>query len=149
MLALLGLLTILALQALIVGRKATPLVALIVVPISPALLGGFGLETGKFVTTGIQNIAPVVAMFVFAILYFGVMSDAGLFDPVIDRVLRAVGGRPAWIVPGTALLAALVHLDGSGAVTFLIVVPTLLPLYVKLGMDRRLLACSAAMAAGV
>ena len=148
-LALLGLLTILALQAVIVGRKATPLVALIVVPTAAALLGGFGLETGKFVTAGIQGIAPVVAMFVFAILFFGVVSDAGLFDPVIERVLRVVGSRPAWIVPGTALLAALVHLDGSGAVTFLIVVPTLLPLYERLGMDRRLLACSAAMAAGV
>ena len=149
MLALLGLLTIVALQVLIVGRKATPLVALVVVPIAAALLGGFGLETGKFVTAGIQNIAPVVAMFVFAILFFGVMSDAGLFDPLIDGVLRAVGSRAAWIVPGTALLAALVHLDGSGAVTFLIVVPTLLPLYTRLGIDRRLLACSAAMAAGV
>jgi citrate-Mg2+:H+ or citrate-Ca2+:H+ symporter, CitMHS family len=149
MLALLGLLTILALQAAIVFRKATPLVALVVVPIVAALAGGFGLETGKFVTTGIQGIAPVVAMFVFAILFFGVMSDAGLFDPVIDRILRVVGSRPEWIVPGTALLAALVHLDGSGAVTFLIVIPTLLPLYASLGMDRRLLACAAAMAAGV
>jgi CitMHS family citrate-Mg2+:H+ or citrate-Ca2+:H+ symporter len=149
MLALLGLLTILALQAAIVGRKATPLVALVLVPIAAALAGGFGLETCKFVTSGIQGIAPVVAMFVFAILFFGVMSDAGLFDPVIDRVLRVVGSRPEWIVPGTALLAALVHLDGSGAVTFLIVIPTLLPLYARLGMDRRLLACSTAMAAGV
>jgi CitMHS family citrate-Mg2+:H+ or citrate-Ca2+:H+ symporter len=149
MLALAGLLTILSLQALIVSRKATPLVALVVVPIAAALVSGLGLETGKFVTTGIQGIAPVVAMFVFAILFFGVMSDAGLFDPAIERVLRLVGERPAWIVPGTALLAALVHLDGSGAVTFLIVVPTLLPLYSRLGMDRRLLACAAALAAGV
>ncbi len=149
MLALLGLLTILALQTLIVFRKTTPLVALIVVPIAAALASGFGLETGKFVVTGIQGIAPVVAMFVFAVLFFGVMSDAGLFDPVIERVLGVVGDRPAWIVPGTALLAALVHLDGSGAITFLVVVPTLLPLYARLGMDRRLLACAAAMAAGV
>jgi CitMHS family citrate-Mg2+:H+ or citrate-Ca2+:H+ symporter len=149
MLALAGLLTILALQALIVFRKTTPLVALIVAPVAAALLAGFGLETGKFVTTGIQGIAPVVAMFVFAILFFGVMSDAGLFDPLIERVLRLVGDKPSWIVPGTALLAALVHLDGSGAVTFLIVVPTLLPLYTRLGIDRRVLACAAALAAGV
>jgi len=44
------------------------------------------------------------------------VTDAGMFDPVVDRTLRAVGTRPRWIVPGTALLAALVHLDGSGAV---------------------------------
>jgi citrate-Mg2+:H+ or citrate-Ca2+:H+ symporter, CitMHS family len=149
MLALLGLATILVLLAVILARRMSPLVALIVVPIGAALVGGFGRETGSFVAKGIEGMAPVVAMFVFAILYFGVVTDAGLFDPVVDRVLRAVGTRPAWIVPGTALLAALVHLDGSGAVTFLIVVPALLPLYEKLGMDRRLLAGSAAMSAGV
>lgn len=147
--ALLGLATILALLALIASRRTSPLVALIVVPVTAALAGGFGRDTGAFVLRGLESVAPVVAMFVFAILFFGVMSDAGLFDPVIERVLRAVGHHPARIVPGTALLAALVHLDGSGAVTFLIVVPTLLPLYDALGMDRRLLACAAAMAAGV
>jgi CitMHS family citrate-Mg2+:H+ or citrate-Ca2+:H+ symporter len=72
-----------------------------------------------------------------------------MLDPIIDRVLRAVGNRPPRIVVGTALLAALVHLDGSGAVTFLITVPALLPLYRRLKMDPRILACAAAMAAGV
>ena len=149
MLALLGLVTILVLLVAIMARRMTPLVALIVVPVAAALLGGFGLDTAKFVTTGLRSMAPVVAMFVFAILFFGVVTDAGMFDPVVDRVLRAVGTRPRWIVPGTALLATLVHLDGSGAVTFLVVVPALLPLYERLEMDRRLLACSAAMGAGV
>ena len=87
---------------------------------------------------GLSSIAPVVAMFVFAILFFGVMTDAGLFDRIVAGVRRVVGTRPAWIVPGTALLAALVHLDGSGAVTFLVVVPAMLPLYEALGMDPRL-----------
>jgi CitMHS family citrate-Mg2+:H+ or citrate-Ca2+:H+ symporter len=148
MLAALGLATILVLLAAIMTRRLSPLVALIVVPIAAALVGGFGLETADFVTAGLKDMAPVVAMFVFAILFFGVVTDAGMFDPVVDRVLRAVGTHPRWIVPGTALLAALVHLDGSGAVTFLIVVPALLPLYEKLGMDRRLLAAAAALAAG-
>ncbi len=148
-LALLGLLTVVALLGAILSRRVSPLVALIVVPTTAALVGGFGREIGRWITAGVQNIAPVVAMFVFAILFFGILTDAGLFDPVVDRILRVVGTRPAWIVPGTALLAALVHLDGSGAVTFLIVVPALLPLYEALGMDRRLLACAAAMAAGV
>jgi CitMHS family citrate-Mg2+:H+ or citrate-Ca2+:H+ symporter len=149
MLALLGLVSVVALLALIVTRRMTPLVALVVVPIAAALLGGFGLEVGRFVSEGLQAMAPVVAMFVFAILFFGVVTDAGLFDPVIERVLRCVGSRPSRIVPGTVLLASLVHLDGSGAVTFLIVVPALLPLYARLGLDRRLLACAAALGAGV
>jgi CitMHS family citrate-Mg2+:H+ or citrate-Ca2+:H+ symporter len=149
MLASLGIATVLLLLAAILSRRMSPLVALIAVPIATALAGGFGREIGKWITSGLANIAPVVAMFVFAILFFGVMTDAGLFDPIIAGVWRVVGARPAWIVPGSALLAGLVHLDGSGAVTFLVVVPAMLPLYEALGMDRRLLACAAAMAAGV
>ncbi|MBL8170578.1 MAG: citrate transporter [Acidobacteria bacterium] len=149
MIALLGLLTIVALAAAILSKKVSPLVALIAIPILAALLGGFGLKTGAFIIKGIQGIAPVAAMFIFAILYFGVMSDAGMLDPIIDRILRAVGNRPLRVVLGTALLAAIVHLDGSGAVTFLVTVPALLPLYDRLQMDRRVLACATAMAAGV
>ncbi len=149
MLALLGLITIVVLLAAIISRRLSPLVALITVPTVAALVGGFGLSTGTFIVRGIQNIAPVVGMTVFAILYFGIMSDAGMMDPIIDRILRAVGSRPTRIVMGTALLAALVMLDGSGAITFLITIPVMLPLYDRLGMDRRVLACAVAMAAGL
>jgi CitMHS family citrate-Mg2+:H+ or citrate-Ca2+:H+ symporter len=149
MLALLGLTTIVALLAAIISRKLSPLVALIAIPSLAALIGGFGLSTGTFIVRGIQNIAPVVGMTVFAILYFGIMSDAGLLDPIIDRILRAVGSKPTRIVMGTALLAAIVMVDGSGAITFLITVPVMLPLYDRLAMDRRVLACAVAMAAGL
>lgn len=149
MLAALGLLTIIVLLAAIISRRMSPLVALIAIPVIAALMGGFGSQTGAFIIKGIQNIAPVTGMFIFAILYFGIVSDAGMLDPIIDRLLRAIGNRPSRIVVGTALLAAIVHLDGSGAVTFLVTVPALLPLYQRLQMDRRVLACAVAMAAGV
>lgn len=149
MLALSGLLTILVLLALIISKRMSPLVALILVPVAAALLNGFGLQTGPFILKGIQNVAPVAGMFLFAILYFGIMTDAGMIDPLIDRILQVVGSRPALIVPGTALLALLVHLDGSGAVTFLVTIPVMLPLYERVGIDRRILACAASLAAGV
>jgi CitMHS family citrate-Mg2+:H+ or citrate-Ca2+:H+ symporter len=149
MLALLGLLTIVTLLAAIFSKRLSPLVALIAIPVAAALAGGFGLDTGIFIVRGLRDFAPVAGMFVFAILFFGVMTDAGLLDPVIDRILRAVGTRPTRIVMGTALLALVVHLDGSGAVTFLVTVPAVRPLYDRLGMDRRVLACAASLAAGV
>ena len=149
MLASLGLITIVVLLTAIISKKMTPLMALIAVPIVAALIGGFGLKTGSFVVKGIQNIAPVAGMFIFAILYFGIVADAGMLDPIIDRILRVIGNRPTRIVMGTALLALLIHLDGSGAVTFLITIPALLPLYERLQMDKRVLACAASMAAGV
>jgi CitMHS family citrate-Mg2+:H+ or citrate-Ca2+:H+ symporter len=149
MLALLGLATVIVLLALITTKLMSPLVALIAVPTSAALVGGFGLSTAQFMLSGLQQTASVAAMFVFAILYFGVMTDAGLLDPIVDRILRAVGTRPTRIVMGSALLALLVHLDGSGAVTFLVTVPALLPLFERLRMDKRVLACVVSMAAGV
>jgi CitMHS family citrate-Mg2+:H+ or citrate-Ca2+:H+ symporter len=149
MLATIGVITILCLLAAVMSKRLSPLVALIALPIIAALLAGFGLQTSTFIVAGIKNVAPVVGMFVFAILFFGIMTDAGMLDPIIDRILRTVGTRPTRIVVGTALLALLVHLDGSGAVTFLVTVPAMLPLYTRLGIDRRILACVAAMAAGV
>jgi CitMHS family citrate-Mg2+:H+ or citrate-Ca2+:H+ symporter len=148
-LALLGLLTIVSVLAAIMSRRVTPLIALIVLPTLAALLGGFGLQTGTFAIAGIKETAPVAAMFVFAILFFGVMTDAGLLDPIVAGVLRAVGLHPTRIVVGSALLALVAHLDGSGAVTFLVTVPAVLPLYDRLGLDRRVLACVVSLAAGV
>ena len=149
MLAILGFLVVVTLLVAIVGRWMSPLVALILIPVAASLAAGFGLTTGQFAVSGIQQIAPVAAMFVFAILYFGIISDAGTLDPVVDGVLRAVGASPTRVVMGSALLALLIHLDGSGAVTFLVAVPAMLPLYDRLGIDRRVLACVVSMAAGV
>jgi CitMHS family citrate-Mg2+:H+ or citrate-Ca2+:H+ symporter len=149
MTAALGLLTVVLVLVLIMSRATTALVALIAVPVVTAVAGGFGLQIGPFVVSGIQQTAPVAAMFVFAILYFGVMTDAGVLDPIVDRILRAAGTRPTRIVTASALLALLVHLDGSGAVTFLVTVPAMRPLYDRLGMDRRILACVVSLAAGV
>jgi citrate-Mg2+:H+ or citrate-Ca2+:H+ symporter, CitMHS family len=149
MLAALGLVTLAALLAAIMSKRVSPLVALIAVPTAASLAGGFGLETGRFIVRGIRDVSPFAGMFVFAILYFGIVTDAGLLDSVIGRILRVVGARPRRVVVGTALLALVVHLDGSGAVTFLVTVPAMLPLYERLGMDRRVLAGAASLAAGV
>lgn len=149
MLALIGLLVILVVLAGILTKKVSPMAALIVVPIAGALIAGFSVaDTGKFAVNGVKSIAPVVGMFVFAILFFGVVKDAGTLDPIINGILRVVGVRPSRIVLGTAVLAAIVHLDGSGAVTFLVTIPAMLPLFDRLKMDKRILACVVAMAAG-
>ena len=149
MLALLGVITIGVLLLVIMTKWMSPLIALILIPLVASLVGGFGWDTSKFIVSGLQSLAPVVGMFVFAILFFGVVTDAGMLDPIIDRILRTVGTRPTRIVMGTTLLALLIHLDGSGAVTFLITIPAMLPLYDRLGIDKRILACAASMAAGV
>ena len=149
MLAALGLATIVLVLAAILSRRASTLVALVAIPAAAAIVAGQADAVGGFVLDGLGQTAPVAATFVFAILYFGVMSDAGMLDPAVEGVLRVVGADPVRIVIGSAVLAGLAHLDGSGASTFLLVVPAMLPLYGRLGMDRRVLACVVAMAAGV
>ncbi len=148
-LALIGFLTIVIMLTLIMTKKLQTLLALIIVPIIGCLVAGQGSQLGTFITEGLQNIAPTGVMFIFAILFFGVMSDAGTFDPIVKGILKVVGKDPVKICIGTFLLAAIVHLDGSGAVTFLIAIPALLPLYQKLGMKATTLATLVALGAGV
>lgn len=149
MLSLIGVLTIATLLFLIMTKRMSPLVALIVIPIAGALLAGSGADTAKYVVDGITKLAPMAAMFVFAICFFGVVTDAGMFDPIIRGILRMVGTSPVRIIIGTGVLALLAHLDGNGAVTFLITVPAMLPLFSKLGMDKRILVGITALSAGV
>ncbi|CAG9623034.1 CitMHS family transporter [Sutcliffiella rhizosphaerae] len=149
MLAALGFLTIAVFLYLILTKKTSVIVALIVVPLLFALIGGFGSEIGGLMLEGIVNVAPTGIMLGFAILFFGVMNNAGLFDPIISRVLKMVKGDPLKVVIGTAVIAILTHLDGSGASTFLITIPALLPLYEKLKMSRLVLAGVVGLGAGV
>lgn len=148
MLALLGFLTIIALLALIMSKKVSAVVALIIVPVIFALIGGFGGELGSYMVNGVKSIAPVGTMFIFAILFFGILTDAGTFDPIINKILKIAGNDPVKIAIGTAILAMIVHLDGSGAVTFLVTIPAMLPLYNALGMDKYVLATIVALSAG-
>ncbi|WP_232496327.1 CitMHS family transporter [Novosphingobium kaempferiae] len=149
MLALVGALAIVALLAAILSNRVSPLAALILVPVVAAMAVGAGPLIPTHILEGISKIAPVAGMFVFAILFFGIMTDAGVLAPLVGLTLRLVGRKPARITVGTAALALLIHLDGSGAVCFLVTIPALRPLYDELGMDRRILACTASMAAGV
>lgn len=149
MLAILGFLTIAVLLLLVLAKRLSAMVALIVLPLIAGLIAGFDAQMNKFVIDGIKSIAPTVGMLVFAILFFGVMSDAGAMDPIINRILKFAGQKPSRIVVGAAVLATISHLDGAGASTFLITIPPMLALFTKLQMDKRILACVVATAAGI
>jgi CitMHS family citrate-Mg2+:H+ or citrate-Ca2+:H+ symporter len=96
----------------------------------------------------IESFAPTAALF-FAIIYFGLMIDVGLFDPLIRFILRVVGNDPVRLVIGTAVLAGAVSLDGDGSTTFIITVAALLPIYLRLGMSPVVLTVVACLANGV
>ena len=112
MLTLLAYSMVVVFMFLIMTKRLPAMVALILVPIGFGLIGGFGGELGPMMLAGIKQLAPTGVMLMFAILYFGVMIDAGLFDPVVRLILKLVKGDPMKIVVGTAVLTMIVSLDG-------------------------------------
>ncbi|MEK8200149.1 MULTISPECIES: CitMHS family transporter [Lysinibacillus] len=149
MLAILGFLMILVFMILIMTGRLTAMIALIVVPITFAVIGGFGSEMGPMMLDGIKSVAPTGIMILFAILFFGILIDAGVFDPIIKTILRLVKGDPVKIAIGTAVLALLISLDGDGTTTYMITISAFLPLYKRIGMRPIVLAGIAVSASGV
>ncbi|GGA36536.1 CitMHS family transporter [Psychrobacillus lasiicapitis] len=149
MLALLGFLTIGVFLLAIFTKKLSVIVSLVIIPIIFGLIGGFGAEIGGLMLDGLIQVAPTGIMLVFAIMYFGLMMDVGLFDPMIKKIIQIVKGDPLKVVMGTVFLAMIVHMDGNGSATFMITVTAMLPIYEKLGMNRLILAGVVALGAGV
>ncbi|MBO0595770.1 citrate:H+ symporter [Nesterenkonia sp. E16_7] len=150
MLSLIGLAVIVTMTTLLIMGRIAPIVGLTVIPFAGALLAGFSFtEIGDFFGEGIGSVLDVAVMLIFAILFFGIMNHAGLFDPLVRLTVRLTRGNVIAICVGTVLLAAVCHLDGAGASTFLIVIPALLPLYRHLGMSPYLLLLLAGMSMGV
>lgn len=140
MLSIIALFTIIIIVALLISNKITPIVALVLVPIVAAFVAGFSFaEIGDFFNSGVESVISVVIMFIFAILFFGIMQDVGLFDPLINKMIAVSKGNVIAVAVGTVVIAAVAQLDGSGASTFLITIPALLPLYKRLKMNPYLL----------
>ena len=136
-------------MALIMSKRLSPLIALILIPPAFALAAGAGSQLSAMMLGGIVKLAPTGVMLLFAILYFGLMIDVGLFDPIVSQIVRWVQGDPLKVLLGTALLALVVSLDGDGSTTYMVTVSSLLPLYRRLGMRVLPLACVTMLASGV
>lgn len=130
---------IIVFMAAIMTGRLSALVALIIVPSVFALLGGFGPEIPDMAMTGIKGIAPTAVLLLFAILYFGLMIDLGLFDPLVRYVVRVCHGDPLRVIVGTTLLSMIISLDGDGSTTYLLVVTAMMPLHRRLGINPLIL----------
>lgn len=148
-LAVLGILMIIVFMVLILTKLMSPLTALVVVPIIFGFIGGFGTDVLGFAAKGMLGVAGTFITLAFAILYFGMMLNVGLFDPLVKIIVRFVKGDPVRVLLGTAILATLVSLDGDGTTTIMICIAALLPVYNKLNIRRVYLAMLVVMANGV
>lgn len=149
MLTFLGFAMVITFMYLIMTKRLSALIALILVPILFALFGGFSAKIGPMMLEGISKLAPTGVMLMFAILYFALMIDSGLFDPAVRKILKLVKGDPLKVSVGTAVLALVVSLDGDGATTYMICCAAMLPMYSRLGMSPRIMAGLIILAGGV
>lgn len=146
---ILGFAMVVCFMYLIMTKRMSALIALIIVPTVFALVGGFYHGLGEMMLSGVKALAPTGVMLTFSILYFGLMIDAGLFDPLVRFILRLVKGDPLKVLAGTAILTLLVSLDGDSSTTYMIAIAAFLPLYRKLGMNILMMTCLVNLASGI
>lgn len=161
MLTFLGISMILCFMYLIMSKRLSALVALILIPFLFAIIAwglGFYFESlshihlvdlGNNMLEGIKKLAPTGVMLLFAILYFAIMIDSGLFDPSVRWILKKVKGDPLKITLGTVFLTFLVSLDGDGSTTYMICVAAMMPLYKRVGMNPLIMTCLMLLCSGV
>ncbi|WP_181275784.1 CitMHS family transporter [Brevibacterium oceani] len=148
MLVILGFAMIIVFMTLIMTKRLSPILALILVPTIFGLFAGAGLGIGEMVMDAIASMSSTAALLLFAIIYFGIMIDVGLFDKLVDFILKVAGNDPVKVVLGTALLTGAVSLDGDGSTTFIVVTAAMLPIYQRLEMSPIVLTCVAGLING-
>ena len=138
---------------IIMTKKLSPLTALVMVPLVFAIValiagvvpasgfddGDGGTRSaiaalGGWVKSGIKTTSNTGIMLLFAILYFSIMLDAGMFDPITKKMIIFAKGDPMKVLMATAIVAACVSLNGDGTTTTLICCTAFLPIYKKLNM---------------
>ena len=140
MLALIGFAMIAVFMILIMTRALSAVAALILIPILFGIIAGHGLDMSEMALSGVVALAPTAVTLVFAVLYFSVMTDAGLFDPLVRGAMRFAHGDPQKVALATATVATIVSLDGDGATTAIVTIGAFLPIYRKIGMNPLVLA---------
>lgn len=139
-LSLLGFCALTVFMALVLSRRMSAVAALIIVPIAFGLIAGFGAGLGEMMIEGVTAVAPTALMLIFALLYFAVMIEAGLFEPLVRKILQITGDDPVRVVVGSAVLAMLVSLDGDGATSAIVTISAMYPVYRRLGLNPLILA---------
>lgn len=84
------------------------------------------------IKAGFDSTAPTAALFVFSEFFFGIMTDAGMFNVLIKRLMALMGDNVVGVTMVTAIMALAGQLDGGGTSTFCIVIPAMFPVYLRM-----------------
>lgn len=147
---LLGILIVGLMTYFLFKGKATPIVVFILLPVVIAFLGGYNLtEIHQFATAGVKKVSNNAVLFIFSVIFFGIISDTGLFDVIVEKLIGIAGHRVIAIALVTGVVAIIAHLDGATVTTVLVTVPAFLPLYRKLNIRPHLILLIIGAAMGV
>lgn len=129
---------------------SSPGVIFSVVPITACLIMGFTpAQINGFIGDGLKSISGTLFLMVFAVLYFGMLHEAGVFQALIRLVIRCLGNSVVGTMWATAMIGVLTQLDGSGATTALCTIPTVRPIYEKQKIRPEALLLVESLASGI
>lgn len=151
---------------LLTKRKLSVFTSLILVPIVFGIAACLLLDkdllsvltwvkNGVFYTVNPQTkavkmgVMSGLVLILFAILYFGVMLKAGLFDPLCIYFIKKAKGDPLKIALATVMVASMVTLDGDTTTTVVVCTSALLPLWRRMKMKLSYLAILITMPIGI
>lgn len=150
MVAFIGFIMIFLIVFLLLKGKMSPIVVLALIPTVTALILGFSpQEIAGFIEDGISTTTSNGILFIFSVIYFGVMSDTGMFDVIVNFLIKKAGNNVIAVTVATAVIATIAHLDGTTATTVLITIPALYPVYKAMKIDPRILLCLTGACMGV
>lgn len=150
MVAVVGFAMIICIVALLLKGKMSPIVVLTVIPAVVALILGHGpVEIADFIKEGVKTTTNNGILFIFSVIYFGVMSDTGMFDVIVNFLVKKAGNNVIAVTVATAIIATIAHLDGTTATTVLITIPALYPVYKAMKIDTKILLCLTGACMGV
>ena len=150
MVAVVGFALIICIVALLLKGKMSPIVVLTVIPAVAALILGHGpVEIADFIKEGVKTTTNNGILFIFSVIYFGVMSDTGMFDVIVNFLVKKAGNNVIAVTVATAIIATIAHLDGTTATTVLITIPALYPVYKAMKIDTKILLCLTGACMGV
>ena len=150
MVAVVGFAMIICIVALLLKGKMSPIVVLTVIPAVAALILGHGpVEIADFIKEGVKTTTNNGIIFIFSVIYFGVMSDTGMFDVIVNFLVKKAGNNVIAVTVATAIIATIAHLDGTTATTVLITIPALYPVYKAMKIDTKILLCLTGACMGV
>lgn len=150
MIAIVGFITLFIIVILLMRGKSMPIAIFATIPIIAAvILGNSPKEIGELINSGLNSVWKTAVLFIFSVIYFGIMSDVGMFDVFVDKLISKAGNNVVLLTISTGIIAILGHLDGATATTCLITIPAMLPLYKKMNMRREIMLLIIGVAMGI